>query len=421
LPDSARNLVTRSLRLNQANVATASAYLSSLGASTLRSFETVRIEQIGQPPNQRFVEIRDTEIRPLEAKEGSAPLLLRGVTVAADERLNTITLVGSPRKVELASTLLTQLDARRRQVAVNVKVIDINLLALDRISSSFSFGINDTGVVNEGGIGVINFGTRAPASTFGSFTRDPVTGPITNPAAGLFATPTNSNIGNTVGALVFKPFNFANQFLLQLQAAVTNGNAKILTDPTLVVQEGQEATVNLTQEVVTNIKQDITSGTGSTTTTVTVEKANAGLTLPVKVDRIDDNGFVSLSVAPTISSPDQQVQINAGGSSNTITLLQSRSVQSGQIRLRDGQSLVLSGIIQDSDRTSVTKIPILGDLPILGALFRKTDRQNLRREVIVLVTPRVIDDNQTATFGYTFNPSRDAREMLDRSPQPPQP
>ncbi|MFM7449462.1 MAG: AMIN domain-containing protein [Leptolyngbyaceae cyanobacterium] len=428
LPNSARNVVMRTLRMNQIPIVSALNFLVSMGAETAVSRErlvtnvnAVPVATTGAltggntaaPPTAITQTLTTTE-NVVEVKRveylDSVPVL-RGLQVAADERTNQLTLVGTPQQVNVAVASLTQLDVRRRQVAVNVKVIDINLLALDRVSSSFSFGINDTNIINEGGIGIINFGNRSPGLT---------TPQLSSP--GIFG---NSTIGQTVGAIGSLPFNVANQFILQLQASVTNGNAKILTDPTLVVQEGQTATVNLTQEVITNFIQNITStgsgGNSVATVTTTVEKARAGLILPVKIDRIDDNGFVALSVAPSISSPDRSVPISVNGNTNNITLLQERRVESGQIRLRDGQTLVLSGIIQDSDRVAVTKVPILGDIPLLGALFRRTERANERREVVVLVTPRVIDDNQTATFGYTFNPSPGAREMMNRSPQPPQP
>ncbi|HEY9909587.1 MAG TPA: secretion protein, partial [Thermosynechococcaceae cyanobacterium] len=85
-----------------------------------------------------------------------------------------------------------------------------------------------------------------------------------------------------------------------------------------------------------------------------------------------------------------------------------------QIRLRDGQTLVLSGIIQDQDRTSVSKVPILGDIPLLGALFRRTERLNQRREVIVLVTPRILDDSDSSTFGYSYTPTPATQQFLNQ-------
>lgn len=418
LPNSARNLVVRSLRLNQIPITSALNFLVGLGAESsisrerlVTSVNAVPVTQLqGAAAASAITQTQTTTETRVETQrvnfQDSTPLL-RGVQVAGDERTNTITIIGEARKVDVAIGQLTQLDIRRRQVAVNVRVIDINLLALDRLGVSFSFGVNQTQVINQGGIGIINFGTNVPAG------------------AGVTADLTNSTVGTSVPITGFSQFptgSFINNFFLQLQAAVTNGSAKILTDPTLVVQEGQKAEVRLTQEVVTNIVQNVTGGNNNSpaTVTITVQKASAGLILPVQVDRIDDNGFVSLSIAPSIARPDSSFSLNlpgtggSPGSSNLITLLSERRVESGQFRLRDGQTLVLSGIIQDEDRTTVTKVPILGDIPILGALFRRTDRGNNRREVIVLVTPRVLDDSDRSAFGYSYTPGPQIQRVLSK-------
>jgi len=421
LPNEARNLLVRSLRLNQVPVSNALNFLVSLGAESSISRERL-VTSVNAVPipsvtnaqgSSSITQTQTTTEQRLETQrvdyKDSSPIL-RGLQVSGDERTNTLTLVGSPKQVEIAVGQLVQLDVRRRQVAVNVRVVDVNLLALDRAGTSFSFGIDQSSFINSGGVGVFNFGRNAPASTS-------LTAPLTSGSS--FGPPTAT--GGT------SPFNLFNKnFFTQLQVAVTSGNAKILTDPTLVVQEGQTATVDLVQEVITNISQTVTGGTSTSlpTLTVTVEKTPAGLTLPIKVDRIDDNGFITLSVAPIITRPEQSVTIQfpgSGGSpsiSNPITLLSRRSVSSGNIRLRDGQTLVLSGIIQDEDRSTVTKIPILGDIPILGALFRSTERQNTRREVIVLLTPRIVDDSQNSTFGYYYSPSPNARQVLEQNNPP---
>ena len=97
-------------------------------------------------------------------------------------------------------------------------------------------------------------------------------------------------------------------------------------------------------------------------------------------------------------------------------MLSERSLSSGLIRLRDGQTLILSGIIQDSDRSTASKVPILGDIPILGALFRRTIRVNQRSEVVVLLTPRIIDDSErSSSMGYNYTPSPDVRQLLERN------
>ena len=209
-------------------------------------------------------------------------------------------------------------------------------------------------------------------------------------------------------------FQFPSRFLSALRSQIQSGNAKILTDPTLVVQEGQSATVNLTQEVVGNVRSESETSEGVRTTTVTAEIKQAGLVLNIRVERIDDNGFITLAVNPTVTAIGGQQNIVVDNDTNQIALLTVRNLNSGQIRLRDGQTLILSGIIQDSDRTTVSKVPILGDIPILGALFRSTNRVNQRQEVIVLLTPQILDDSAGSSFGYSYTPGQNARQLLER-------
>lgn len=293
----------------------------------------------------------------------------------------------------LATQYLTRLDLRQRQVAVNVRIIDINLSAIDRFGVSFSFGLGGTDLLSTGGAGIVNFGGNTPANTGN---------PINQTGVGLVNAP----------GIISVPTNF----LLQLQAQVINGNAKILTDPTLVVQEGQTANVNLTQEVVTNVTSQVSTSTPPVVTT-TIEKDSAGLELALEVARIDDNGFVTLTVAPRVTSigGTQSVNAGAGSAANTIALLNVRELSSGAIRLRDGQSLILTGIIQEQERVSVSKIPILGDLPIIGALFRSTENNTQRNEVVVILTPQILDDSDQSVFGYRYSPSEEVQRILEEN------
>ncbi|WP_348231721.1 AMIN domain-containing protein [Trichocoleus sp. DQ-U1] len=488
LPDDARNIITRSLRLNQVPVTAAANFLTTQGAETQIPTEQIQIQTIGEGAAARTVEIRTPSILALRATEGNAPLLLKGLAVSADERLNAITLVGSPRKVEIATNLLTQLDARRRQVAVNVKVVDVNLLNTKDFNTSFSFGIGDSFFSVDQGAAAFNYGgvrpptnqqvttsqvsppiiqnpfsganvfldPNNPVSIPGTSPGTIIVGPngvqrVQNAGAGLFprpfvnlnnplqggfitVTPATDNIitqtvdpatgrvtstatAGTVGtvtAALPSLLQFPSRFLSSLRAQIQSGNAKILTDPTLVVQEGQSATVNLTQEVVGNIRRETETTENTTNTTVTAEIKQAGLILNIRVERIDDNGFVTLAVNPTVTAIGGQQNIVVGDDVNQIALLTVRNLNSGQLRLRDGQTLILSGIIQDSERTTVSKVPILGDIPLLGALFRSTNKVNQRQEVIVLLTPQIIDDSSRSAFGYSYTPGQNARQILER-------
>ncbi|BAY25824.1 type II and III secretion system protein [Calothrix sp. NIES-2100] len=456
LPTSTRDTVMRSLRLNQVTVGVALNFLVGLGAESAISRErqvtSVNAVPVGNSAaavtqTQTTTETR-VETQRVDFRDSNP--LLRGLQALGDERTNSLTLIGSPRLIDIAMAQLTQLDIRRRQVVVNVKIVDVNLTGTQDYNTSFSFGVGNNFFTNDGGAASLSFGGSRPATASEvarSVTDSPIiTNPITgepflgdkffNPPAGsrpLADAPLDPN-GNPLqpGITAFEPgtpgtgttagtpdtytyslptlYKFPKRLLASLQAQVTNGNAKILTDPTLIVQEGQQALVNLTQEVVGNITIQTTDTTGGSRTERTINKQKVGLTLNVKIERIDDNGFVSLSVAPTVSAPSAAENTGNG----QIILVSERSLTSGMIRLRDGQTLILSGIIQDQDRTSISKIPILGDLPLIGSLFRKTNRTNERREVIVLLTPQIMDDSERSSYGYNYNPSPEVRQMLER-------
>ncbi len=404
LPNAASDVVIRTLRLNQIDVPQASNFLVGLGAeravSREREVTTVTATEIaeGLEAQETQAETFTEEVLDVDRIDfqDSIPIF-RGLQVVAEERTNSITLVGTPAVVELATAQLVRLDLRKRQVAINVKVIDIDLNALDAFGTSFSFEIGDAGFSSQGGVGFFNLGRNAPNGPTGVPSGVPITS-ITN-------IPT---IGGGNGLL--------DAFLFQLRAVVEEGNAKILTDPTLIVQEGQSASVQLTEEIVAEFESDIEISDDGTVVTIDVETEPAGLILQIDVDRIDDNGFVSLSVAPSISAPVGQVDIPISGidaGNAFVTLLSERQLNSGLVRVRDGQTLVLSGIIQETDRVSATKVPILGDLPIIGALFRSTIRENDRNELIVVLTPEILDDSDQSAFGYSYTPSEEVQNILD--------
>jgi type IV pilus assembly protein PilQ len=502
LPVTLKNLVTKSYRLNQITAGEASAYLIGLGAARVvnrqRPIPGVQTATIGSAAttvvNVTTESVPTLETVDITSQSGATPLL-KGVQVISEERSNSVTLIGSPRQIEFAEAQLARLDTRKRQVAVNVRIIDVQLLRNQSFSSQSSFGIGDTFYTVRDGVAVANFGQFNPApsartsltsvptvsnpfsgansfidltgninvpntipgsqtfidgaltgaspNTTGSFfptvpgiNSNPFQSGITNiapatptvttitnipavrdPVTGVVTTPASRTVSTAVGVLgqitqsLPSLFQYPLQFLLSLQAQVQSGNAKVLTDPTLTVQEGETASIALTQEVPGGFTSKTDGvGTNASTTTITPITKKAGLTLNIQIDRIDDNGFVNMSLSPSVSAIAGSTPNPGGG---VITFLAERTLNSGKIRLRDGQTFVLSGVIQDSDREIITKVPILGDLPIIGALFRGSDSQNTRSEVIIIVTPRIMDDSQDATWGYTYQPGPEAQKVLD--------
>lgn len=515
LPQDTRNTIIRSLRINQASAQTVAGFLSAQGAETQRVVtKTTRTEE-GTGVDKRIQEETTTTIEPLAASTSStgAPLTLQGLSIVTDDRLNSVTLIGEPSLVELATSLTRQLDLRQRQVAVNVKVIDVTLDNNSSFTSSFSFGIGDDAFISsDAGNAAVNFGELDPAGAGFSGVDGPVSRPvIDNPylnvpvginfdqfsnvpsAPGQGIQIINSSTGQIVGEIptsggiysgssfltsnglqtvqtaapgggfqtiqditqgapgslrftdtnangVFDPadtvvgftpavlssilpelpsvIQYPSDLLLRLRAQIVSQNAKILTDPTLIIQESQTATVNLTAKTLTDVTETTTtSTTGIPTVSRTFTYEDVGLLLSVAVARIDDNGFITLEVQPRVSVPGAPVTLNLTSGNQIVNQVEKRELNSGKIRLRDGQSLVLAGIIQENDTESITKWPILGDIPIIGALFRGTTGTKSRNEVIIVVTPQIMDDSDNSTFGYGYTPSPEVQQVLDRPNQ----
>jgi type IV pilus assembly protein PilQ len=379
LPDSIRETVVRTLRMNQVTSTAAANFLATQGAEAQIPVTTVTVTNTGTDIAQnaaggsgpagsalsKVTETRSASIQSIKATTENGPLVLKGLSVSTDERLNSITLVGSPRKVAMATQMLTRLDARRRQVALNVKIVDVNLSHGDSFGSNLNFASGTSTLGSTGGSAVLNFGGDFPGT--------------------------------------------AAKLITSITAKINSGNAKILTDPTLVVQEGQRSTVNLTSEVFGGFDTSLApTGNNTNSATILSQKPiikNAGLIVDLLVNRIDDNGYVSVSVSPTVSAP------GAATGPGGIGLLQSRTLNSGEVRLRDGQTLILSGIIQESDRADVSKVPILGDIPLLGALFRSTTKSHQRQEVVVLLTPQILNDDKSQV---NYTPGADSRSLIGK-------
>lgn len=304
--------------------------------------------------------------------------LLNGLEVIAEPRTNTLTLIGSRRLVEIATLKLKQLDVLTKQVAINIKIIDVDLTRSSSSNADLQYQASNT----------IGLGFDTTGSFFGTFGR------------------------TATGAGAAVPL--ARNFLLNLLASIQNQSAKIMTNPTLVVQEGSSAQVNLTQEIFSGFETIEDTRFLNTNSAVPPLRRRpiirpAGVIVNVTVDRIDAQGYVTLNISPEISAPSGAIFEDQGSQAR---LLLQRRLETGRIRLQNGQTLILTGIIQDQIQSNVTKVPILGDIPLLGRLFQRRAQTTERREVVILVTPEILVDSERSPFGINYKPGSDIQKLL---------
>ena len=238
----------------------------------------------------------------------------------------------------------------------------------------------------------------------------PIYVPDMNPSAARTAVPRFDDKGRPVYINANDPRKFTypnNSFYSYIESLVVSSNAKTLAQPTLLVQEGEKAVVRSGESVITGVEKTEGSN-GSTQFSNTRE--DAGLTVNLEVEKIDDNGFVTMKLDPTISVP-----VAAGVQENVqISNIVKRELSSGRIRLRDRQTLILTGVIQESDRELARKWPILGDLPFVGQLFRSSSSSRQKSELVIIVTPSILDDDNGGSYGYGYRPGTSAGRELVR-------
>ena len=220
----------------------------------------------------------------------------------------------------------------------------------------------------------------------------------------------------------------ANQFFDFLRAQIQSSSTKVLASPTLIIQEGDEgsrgtdaASISSDGRVGRSRSNEalVSVGTRLVTSYQVRQDDNGNIfcqpefknaeTFGARVDKIDDHGFVTFSLSPEVSA---ETQIQLVENCGNISIINSRELDTGKVRVRDGQTLVLTGVIQDADVQAVTKWPVLGDIPFIGQFFRSSGGSRAKRELVILVTPRIIDDTQGGSYGYGYRPSLPAARQI---------
>ena len=380
LNKSLKPKVSKTYRLNQVNAASVADYLSTLGANISKVMlisGSIDGREIGDSFfNQKNFE--DEVINSYGIEKGP----LYGLVGTADLRLQTITLIGSKEQIKTAETYIKSLDVRHKQVALTVKIIDVSLSKSDIKENVFELVTGDTRIISNSGLGFVT-GNRE----------------VGNP--GTSARVPNALTGGTAKG----------QFYNWLEAKIDNNNAKILASPTLILGENEnilnsgaasgdasldqgtigrpyknEGFIKVGETVVTGFEQSSNEGG---VTTCTAENGTAGITFGAKLEKVDDNGFVTFALSPAISSVTSTVELVGCGIQNILSV---RKLDTGSIRVKNGETLILTGVLQDTDTVTTSKVPILGDIPFLGSLFRSSAAQKRKSELIILVTPRILKD-----------------------------
>jgi len=205
-------------------------------------------------------------------------------------------------------------------------------------------------------------------------------------------------IGTALGVPNFSVSSI--DFELLVRALEAQGRLEVLSRPQLTVRDNEKAHFQVGQNIGLTDSQQIL-GNGNTQTNV--RREDVGIILDV-TPSVSDDGYIRMDVQPTISSlSDKVTQISENVFSSIIDKRDVKTV----VTVKDGETIVLGGLIQNREQDSKTKVPFIGDIPIIGELFKSDKYTNTKTELLVLLTPRIIRSSQPGSIEQM----RDIREQ----------
>ena len=287
------------------------------------------------------------------------------VRIIADEANNTLIIVATAQEYELIRPIINQLDVMPLQVLVDATIVEVTLTDTLKYGMQWYFNHNNGGEnsVNNGGLSSLSTDTLAKTAA--------------GIATGGFGYSFLSN-SKEIGAI--------------LNAQAINNNVNVISSPSLMVLNNQEATMQVGKEISSTTGQlgSLNNTQSSNTNNVfsQQQQRKTGVKLKIK-PRVNANGLVTMEVTQSVEDPGE-IPVS-GGNPPILT----REISSS-VAVQSGETIVLGGLIKDNNTNGNGGIPFLHEIPILGSLFGSKTKNQDKTELVVLITPRVVKNRQDA-------------------------
>jgi general secretion pathway protein D len=291
------------------------------------------------------------------------------VMIQADETLNALVIRAAPADLADIKEIISQLDVRRAQVLIEAAVVEITGDAGKAVGIQWG-AVDDQTLV--GGVNFANVGNSLNAIIQAATSDNPTTGL----ASGMTLAGGSVDDEGRV------------EFAVILQALNNAANANLLSTPSLMTLDNEEAEIVVGQNVPFVTGSQLSSNNDNPFQTI--ERKDVGLTLKV-TPQINDGDVVRLKVEQETSN----VTDTAQAVQATDVVTNKRSINT-TVLVNDGSIVALGGLMEESVRSSESKVPLLGDIPLVGMLFRSTQRSHIKTNLLVLLQPTIIRDDVKA-------------------------
>ncbi|MEI8175581.1 MAG: secretin N-terminal domain-containing protein [Candidatus Omnitrophota bacterium] len=301
------------------------------------------------------------------------PLLTKGIgTIQLDERTNKVIVTDLEENIKTIENAVMEFDEKTKEVLIDAKILQITLN--DEYQAGINWDAVFSGVKTQLGM---NFSVLKGS-------------PIPTTAGSAI-----TGGGIHIGDLSSRSYEAMVQFLQ------TYGKTNLLASPRIIALNNEEAKILVGKKQPYATSTSSQSGTGTTLNTYQITFIDLGIELHV-IPTINRDGFVTMKVKPGVSSTTQNYTYGDATSRNTVPIV-NKSEAETTVMVKDGNTIVIAGLIENRDQEEVNKVPGLGDLPLIGGLFRNRTRGSVgdsnepeKNELIVFLTPHIISGDVMA-------------------------
>lgn len=304
-------------------------------------------------------------------------LLSSDGTLVEDSRTNSLVITDTPARMERITQTIAALDVPAPQVMLEVEILDVNKSITENIG--FQYSKSPFTATLQGAYAPIGF----PFQNWSHMFNNPIPGTPNTPA-----TMTGSTLG-TVGV------NAASAYTVTMDYLMSQTDTKILARPKLLTLNNQTAEIQITSNEAIGVLSAISASSGGNVTSATADRSPAGVSLRVTPQINMETGEVTMFILPDVSSNGDKITLQSGGE-NYDFINPAKSATKSIVRIKDGDTVVIGGLIHKEKSQTISKLPFLGDIPVVGALFRhKGIPATKDRELLIFITPHIIKDKST--------------------------
>ena len=330
---------------------------------------TIKVIQLSHSDATKMAEILSNLI---SSKSKSSEDSMVEVSIQADEAINALVIRADPSNMIDLIGIIESLDVRRMQVLIEAAIVEV--------TSDFSQQLGSELAVGDASTGTTPLGLTAPSGTLAQI--------LQGLAAPSGLIPPPSSFGESPLIAGGKVSTTGTSFAFIVKALAANSDVNLLSTPSITTMDNEEAKIVVGQNVPFRTGSTVTGSQGTTNPFTTIQREDVGLTLEV-TPHINSDSLVRLLIHQEVSEVDAS-SLTVIGSEAAADLITNKRTIDTTILVENGEVIILGGLIRDKETQAESRVPLLGSIPGLGALFRSRTKNIEKQNLLVFLRPTVL-------------------------------